>query len=81
MSLGVVVWTLKVSFVKQGDWVKWIWKDDVGTNGEIKLTGLVLGISKEATKSDIIYRDIWWMSEDRVSPIDPQYLEVISEYR
>jgi hypothetical protein len=67
--------------VKQGDWVKWSWKGDVGTNGEIKLTGLVLGVSKEVTESDIIYRDVWWMSEDRVSPIDPQYLEVISEYR
>jgi hypothetical protein len=85
MSLGVVVWTLKVSFVKSSDLVKFVWnKSRAHLRKDAGMLGLILEESRHSRLENgtkIGYWEVWWMEEDRVSPIDPQYLEVISESR
>ena len=51
---------------------------------EDDMLGLILEESQHSrleNGTEIRFWEVWWMTEDRVSPIDPQYLEVISECR
>ena len=44
-----------------------------------EIVGMVVGDSVRVGSDGSSYRDIWWMIKERISPINLDYLELISE--
>ena len=61
--------------MKIGDLVKFIHKGQT----DLLLGLVVTGHEDNKNINHPDYKDVWWMTEDRVSPIKTDYLELISE--
>ena len=65
--------------LKEGDLVRWNYP--VENKYKMESIGLIVADSDIVSETETVYKDVWWMSENRVSPIKVEYLEVIGEDR
>ncbi len=64
--------------MKAGDLVMWKWKGEVSSD----TMGIIVSDYTESTAEDgSTYKNVYWFHKKWVRPIEPQYLEVISEGR
>jgi len=69
--------------MKTGDLVKFVYNDQHRFPDDLLLGLIVSESDPEMVKNahGYTYKDVWWMSKDRVSPIKVEYLEVVNEGR
>ncbi len=64
--------------MQSGDLVMWKWKGEVSS---YKMGIIVSDYMESLLKDGSSYKNVYWFDNEWVRPIEPQYLEVISESR